>query len=195
MNEIRISFENGRACIHSPYNADYVKSIKKIGGARWNAEDRCWCVPEHMVSAAREILMQTYGYTDQTPNETVTLQLTFNEYQAALREPCTYFGKTVAKAYGRDSGAKVGDDVALISGRIASGGSVKNWTSYIYEGTVVKLYNVNKAIYEREIANISADEITVEIVDESVINEPELRAERERLLQRIAEIDALLNKN
>ena len=56
--------------------------------------------------------------------------------------PVTCCGKTVARAVDRDSGAKVGYDVALLSGHIDSGGSRKNWKTIVEEGSTFKLLNV-----------------------------------------------------
>ena len=100
------------------------------------------------------------------------------------------FGKTIATAYSRDSGAKLGADVALIKGSICSGGSVKNWNTEIDRDTVINLYNVPVTMYEKEKDSYNPEEIKIET---GGADTDRLREEKERLLKRIAEIDELLS--
>jgi hypothetical protein len=70
---------------------------------------------------------------------------------------CSLFGRTIAKAWGRDSDAKLGDDIIWLSGIYRSGGSMKNWKTEIREGNFIiknfplpstELPSVKKAIEE-----------------------------------------------
>jgi len=67
------------------------------------------------------------------------------------------FGRTIACAFGRDSGAKLGDGIIWIYGIKKSGGSVKNWYTEVREATFeiqnfpierTKFADVQKAIEE-----------------------------------------------
>lgn len=64
------------------------------------------------------------------------------------------FGKTIASAYGRDSGAKLGKDAVLIKGNACSGGSVKNWRTIIVAESVILLNNVPRQMYEKKKGSI-----------------------------------------
>jgi len=55
------------------------------------------------------------------------------------RYAVVFMNVKLAVAFGRDSGAKVGYDARLISGKIGSGGSAKNWYCIAYEGSVFEL--------------------------------------------------------
>jgi hypothetical protein len=55
------------------------------------------------------------------------------------RYAVVFMGVKLAVAFGRDSGAKVGYDARMISGKIGSGGSAKNWYCIAYEGSVFEL--------------------------------------------------------
>lgn len=187
---MKIEVKNGVANVYTPYNPDFVKKIKGIGGAKWNGSEKCWAIPETAVKVAREIMDDVYGYSDVKENETISLKITFNESVSERREDVVLFGKILAHAYGRDSGARVGDDVAYISGGATSGGSVKNWRSVVKDGSVAILSNVNKSVYEK--TEIGYD-VTVEIL-ETKVNKQQLLEEKERLLKRIAEIDKLLQE-
>ena len=109
---IKIKIENEKAYIYAPYNKNFVQKIKKIRGI-WNGS--AWVVNYAFVPAVREILKDIYGYDDtDTEIETVTLRITFLESREEYHDDIRLFGKTIASAYGRDSGAKLGEDAALI---------------------------------------------------------------------------------
>ena len=71
MTDIKVEIKNGKANLYTPYNADFVKAIKALGGARWNASSRCWTISESMLPQARKIMMDVYGHTDEEQGETV----------------------------------------------------------------------------------------------------------------------------
>ena len=191
MIEIKIKKET--LLIYTPYNAKFVSAIKKIGGAKWDSVNKCWTAPEEFLDAVREIMTEVYGYSDISKNESISLKLTFNEEVKEDRADVVLFGKILSHATGRDSGARVGDDVAMVKGDIGSGGSVKNWVSVIKEGSTFILKNVNKNIFEKEKDGIKYN-ISIEIVDNAKKSKTELLEEKKRLLERIKEIDELLKE-
>lgn len=188
---IKIKIENEKAYIYTPYNKNFVQRIKKIRGI-WNGN--AWVVNYAFVPAVREILKDIYGYDDtDTEIETVTLRITFLESREEYHDDIRLFGKTIASAYGRDSGAKLGEDAALIKGSAYSGGSVKNWRTIIDAGSVIILNNVPKIMYEKKKELYNTEEIMIEVVEkDDEIDVNKLREEKERLLKRIAEIDRIL---
>lgn len=187
---MKIEVMNGKANVYTPYNPDFVKKVKGIGGAKWNGSEKCWEIPETAIEAAREIMCEVFGYSDVKENETISLKITFNEKVEEPKSDVVLFGKILSHAKGRDTGAKVGDDVAYICGGGTSGGSVKNWYSIVRDGSVAILSNVNKSIYEREKIPYN---VTVEVINESK-SEKDLIEEKERLLKRIAEIEKILGE-
>lgn len=196
MTNINITINNGKANLYTPYNANFVAQIKHIGGAKWDSANRCWTIPADMVDEAREIMVSVYGYCDEQDSaETVTVEInTTDSLWSAERESITMFGKTVAQAWGRDTGAKVGADVAIISGKVGSNGSAKNWVSTVEAGSKIILKNVSKAIYEKEIEATLAKygkDCTIKVIDQNIDREA-LKAEKEKLMARLAEIEKLL---
>ena len=186
---IKITTTEKRACLLTPYNADFVSAIKRIGGAHWERDSRTWSIPVEAIDQAREIMRKVYGEDDRPSAEpSVSVRLTFSEEVTEWHAPVTIMGKTVASAWGRDSGARVGDDVAFVQGRPESGGSVKNWRSIVPAGCVVVLHNVPQAALQMELP----DGVTAEVMQPATIDRTALEAERERLLARLAEIDQLL---
>lgn len=143
---MQIVMTEKHACVFTPYNPDFVERVKGIGNAKWNSH--FWLVPADTVDAVREILRDVYGYDDTMENDTVNLRLTFLEQVSADKAGVTCFAKVLSHAFGRDSGARVGDDVAFIKGGAKSGGSAKNWCSIVEKDSVAMLYNVNRNIYD-----------------------------------------------
>lgn len=81
MTDIKVTIKDGKAELYTPYSADFVKAIKALGGARWNASKRCWTISEDMLPQAREIMMDVYGYTDEEQKEEKAVdEATLEEY-------------------------------------------------------------------------------------------------------------------
>lgn len=180
---------NGSVAVFTPYNATFVGRIKKLSGARWNAGMKAWTVSEAAEEASREIMREVYGRDDR-PTETVTVRIRAKEEYSLWHEPVILWGKTLSSASGRDSGARSGDSVSLVVGKISSGGSVKNWRSVVNEGAEFILENVPAT----SIADVP-EWVEVISVQKNGIDIEALHEERARLMARIAEIDALLGGN
>lgn len=190
MDAFRVSVYEGVASIYTPYNKDFVSRIKLLG-ARWNADARCWQINERAIEDVRNAMREIYGRDDLPITQTVDVELVFSRSFSALREPVTIMGRTIASAYGRDSGARIGDGVMFLSGNPESGGSVKNWNTVIPEGCVIKLPNLPKPAFDNG-KNILPEGVICRIVNESIDRESLLK-EREKLLARLEEIENLLN--
>jgi len=186
---MKITVENGIARIFTPYNAEFVSKVKNIGGRKWDSDNRCWMVPETEIEAVRQYMMDVYGETDlPSEDEKITVKVIFNDEAHGDRESVVLFGKTIARAWGRDSGAKIGEDVTLISGSINSGGSVKNWRTVVKAGSVFTIRNLSKAAL-----NLKTDyDVTAEEVKTGGVDRQALVEEKEKLLARLAEIEKLL---
>lgn len=187
--KVKINEETGKAGIYTPYNPEFVKLIKNIGGARWNGE--CWVIPATEIDIAREYMLDVYGESDISVGENVTIKITAKETLSKERSDVVFANKVLARAWSRDGGARVGADVTLLEGEIDSGGSRNRWDSVVYEGAVFLLRNVNTKVLEKE----DKSKFDVEAVTEQVIDKSALKAEKEKLLKRIAEIDKLLDEH
>ena len=193
MPAIKVEMKGNKAYIKSPYNANFVSRIKLMGG-KWNMDSRRWEIKADALGAAREIMMDIYGETDQEPAaETVTLVIEFSKDVIGRCEPISIAGKTIARAFGRDSGAKIGDDAAFISGEPRSDGSARNWTTVIPAGCVVEVYNVPKSKAD-EFVSASDPRYTIHIKGDVKVDREALMKEREALLARLAEINKILGE-
>lgn len=186
---IKIEIVDTKAYIYTPYNAEFVKAIKGIGGARWNRDKSAWAIPADCADQAREIMRRVYGEDDRPDcGERVDVRLTFDSSVSEWQSAVTIYGKTISRAYGRDSGARCGDDVAFVEGQPESGGSVKNWTSVVPQGSIVVLHNVPATLLDQPLPK----GVRAERLEERKSNRDALMAEKQRLLERIAEIDNLV---
>ena len=188
MCNIKVTIKDGRASVFTPFNRDFVSAIRNVGGRKWDADDKCWTVPEEALPQVRQIMMNIYGETDLPGTcGSVTVKVTFKEEYYERCNDVIIFKKVIASARGRDSGARPGDDVTFIEGEPTSGGSMKNWESVVPAGAVVLLRHVPLSVWEQD---KDSEYYTAEIVDEGKdVKRKELEEEKARLLARIAEID------
>ncbi len=113
------------------YNEKLVAQCHKLGG-KWDSTAAVW-VFSALVADKVEELDEKYNST-LISIEVKVLQK-FYEYESAA----TIAGFTIARAYGRDSGAKIGEGIAFIEGSPDSGGSRKNWATVVKEGSVFRM--------------------------------------------------------
>lgn len=177
-----------------------MQDIKTLGGSRWNGTEGCWVTSAHYIDHVREFMEVHFGESDvASAKTTLTLRLKFIDDMFAERESVVLFGKVLARATGRDSGAFPGDGVAYAEGKPTSGGSRNNWRSIVPEGAELVLYDVPELLYKRDLEKCER-KCTVEIVDtnETASEMETLLAERERLQAQLDEInrqiDALKEK-
>lgn len=185
------NLKNGRVAIDSPYNPEFVTKIKKAGG-RWNPSQKTWEVDERSIDAARTIMREVYGQ-DDLPCETVNVKITIGANSEVYEDkgPVVLFGRIIASARGRDSGARLGDGVSFESGGAHSGGSMKNWYTYLEKESVFTVYDVPVLAVEQKLG-WDDDYGTFEVVKNGN-GKAALEAEKEALLKRLAEIEELLN--
>ena len=124
---------------HFKYNSELIDACRNLGG-RWCADSATW-VFSSIVETEVEELDELYN------SELVTVELTATSNAYAHTEPLQFCGYSIASARGRDSGATLSEGVALISGYVTSGGSMKNWSTEAREGTVLRL-EVPKGLLE-----------------------------------------------
>lgn len=189
---ISIEMYNGRIAVRSPYNTKFMAGAKKLGG-RW--EPPAWTFDMRNEALVRQLCVDVYGTDGVVPADVVSVRVSFSSWESRWHSPIEIFGRTIASASGRDSGARLGDDVALLSGGFTSGGSVKNWgTSVKKEGATVLLHDVPRAAAQ-EYVDHPVSGVVVEILESNPPVTPEasaLMTERARLVARLAEIDELL---
>jgi len=174
--------------MYTPYNRDFVTAIKGVGSARWSADSRAWVCREEDADAAKAILRRIYGEDGESVETRYTVKIRLTEDLRGDRAPVVYMGKQLASARGRDTGARVGEDVILEKGSVISGGSRANWESIAREGAEFSLKHVGQELIDEKMEGVEV----LSIEEETEIDKEALMAEKERLTARIAEIDKML---
>lgn len=124
--------ENFKIKVQTPYNAEFVKKARNIRGS-WDKETSEWVFDDSVEDYVKDALMECYGTTGEGIVEICSI-LIKDKYICGDKGPAELFGRTIARAFGRDSGAKLGDDIIWISGDYNSSGSMKNWSTRV-DGT------------------------------------------------------------
>lgn len=185
--------DNNKIEIYTPYNRTFVSKIKRINGAKWSYNKGCWEVDKIEIGVVRKFLMDCYGENDIEFAEKVDIKVKFLQQVEERWKGIELFGRTIAYAYGRDSGAKMGDKVTCISGICTSGGSAKNWTTIICKGAEFIIRDVAKNTiteYDKEIFEIEINEKANTNEDKIV----ELEEQKKELQKKIKKINEQLRK-
>ncbi len=189
---MKVKFENGKFKVWADYNAQFVNAARKLAG-KWNATSKSWDFDERNAELVRPVLFDFYGTDGESTPDTVSVKICFEEDFSKLTEPVTVCGRVIARAFGRDSGARLGDGIVMVSGSIDSGGSVKNWRTEISAGSVFIIHDFPR----NRIQDIGFTVLEVieraELPNAPVIDRDALREEKERILKRLAEIETILS--
>jgi hypothetical protein len=182
---IKIEKKESKIVAVSPYNPDLPSAARNLGG-KWDGSS--WAFDARYEDDVRKLYKEIYGTDGTNAGELVDIRVTVNEDWKEWRSGLFLFGRQVARAFGRDSGARLGNGIVLKKGSASSGGSMKNWKTEIAEGSIFEMTDVPKAAVDN---NGAPEELTVEIIGQNIDREA-LEKERAKLVARIAEIDALL---
>lgn len=178
--------ENGLIKVQSDYNRDYISRAKAIQG-RWNAP--YWVFPEENINELRELLLDVYGECGELAEEapvTVTVDLDLDKYSYGAEVTIGSF-VAVKRRY-RDSEVIYADNVMLISGGFTpTGGSARHPTVYHEQGTIIRVKNIPVKLYEK-----IKNEAGVTLYKAPAPDKAALIKERNRLLARLAELNALI---
>lgn len=191
MSTIKITRTESTISVSTPYSPELPQRAKQLSG-RWDREAAVWVFPIQAEPQVKALYMDVYGMWDSVESDTVTVVCRNDNEYSVTCDSIVLHGRVVARATGRDSGAKTADGIVLLSGKFRSGGSVKNWRTVCDEGTTFKILNVPRAKADQMVSGDSWCKCSIE--EPTTVDRAALMAERERLLARIAEIDLLLNK-
>lgn len=188
MSEIvKIDTRDGKVYASSPYHPAFVSRARKLGG-KWKAAFKAWEFDARDEDRVRAACMEVYG-TDGTGVATVTLRVECVKEWSGYQSGLFLAGREVVHATGKLSGAKLGSGVVLLSGRIASGGSHKNWYTIAMEGAVLEIRDLPLPAAEKALA-ADYEGLRLSLVPptdaEKVVR---LREERNRIEHRLQEIN------
>lgn len=143
-HDIRLVVDSGTVKVASPYNSCFVTKARGLKGT-WDKGQ--WLFNTSVAGHVKNAMLECYGVTGETPYEIVTLVVSgYDDYER--QKGIELFGRPIAKAFGRDSGAKAQDGIFLIEGQFTSGGSVKNWQT-VAKNATFEIHNYPKAALNR----------------------------------------------
>jgi hypothetical protein len=152
--------EKNQIICDTPYNPYFVADLKKSipnGSKKWDAENRVWIIEGNCEKTLNNLLAKHYNYQIGSKNIKIKLTALKDDYEYC--DSVRVAGFPIARAWGRDSGARVCENVVLISGSIKSGGSMKNWCTKVAAGAVFEM-----TIPESAVENIDKEIWKVEII-------------------------------
>lgn len=188
--QITIEKNGSTIAVSAPYNSLFVTGAKPLNG-KWN--NNRWIFDAREEALVRALCQEHYGTDGISAPDLVTIRIRWGSMAYTDHGPLSIRGRPLARAFGRDSGAKLADGVVVIEGGFDSGGSMKNWDTRCRPGTTVLVHDVPRSVAEGAIAAQSADDnrqVSIECAEKPPL--ADLSAERERLMERLAEIDAAI---
>lgn len=163
VNDIQIIRHFTTLNVVTPYSHEFLRHVKLLGG-KWDSNTKSWELPIDAEKELRKTLIAIFGKDDH-PVELVTVHVNVKQDLFAERMGIEWWGRIIAYATGRDSGAKPGAKVAFCNGSPPpeSGGSRARWKTIIREGTELDVYDVPvRAVYSRRYAGIEVSAYTKE---------------------------------
>jgi len=175
----------------TPYHPHFPKVAKTLGG-KWDAGSRAWTFDPRDEQRVRDLCIDVFG-TDGDPNERlVTVRITALKDLRNWCAPIYFAGREVAFARGRDSGGRPSEGTVLLSGKLRSAGSMRNWYTVIDAGTALEVRDIPYRAVEPHLTEEDGDEWRVEILDPETEQVKALLAEKAALEARLAEVISLL---
>ena len=191
---ISITRTGSTISVASPFHPAFVRRAKELGG-KWDAAAKVWTFDARDEDDVRALCRQVYGTDGSDGAKMVDLRIQFKDGARAGQRAVYVCGREIARAWGRDSGAKLGEGVKLVGGKITSGGSMKHWVTIVEPGSIFVLRDVPEEKARAEAEACNTDEFSIEILPSApaAVDVSALQAEREKLVARLAEIDAILS--
>lgn len=180
MSNVKLVVTDKSVTVESPFNGIFVEHARRLGG-KWD-ESR-WSFDIRELADVKELCMLAFG-TDGERLDQVDVEVTVNnDGFYAHTSALTLYGYTLARAFGRDSGAKIMYEGLIIKkGGFDSAGSAKNWCTQAKEGTVFVMRDVSRESVEM----FSHESLTVRIVS---VNKNSTDFDRAELIKELAEIE------
>ena len=190
---IKIKENDKKIEVYTPYNREFVKKIKRISSAKWSYNKGCWEVDKIEIGVIRQFMMDCYGENDIEFAEKVDVKVKFLQTVEEYYKGIELFGRTIAYAFGRDSGAKLGDNITCINGEYRSGGSVRNWKTIIDVDSEFIIRDVAK----NTITDYDKELFEIEIIEKANTNDDKiemLEQQKKELQKKIKKINEEIRK-
>lgn len=147
--------EEGIVSIKHRYNSLLVEKCRELGG-KFDNEAIAWIFSKIVEDKVEEL---EFLYNHDIVSVEIISKTDIFKGQDAIN----FLGYPIAKATGRDSGAIVCNDVSMISGKIDSAGSVKNWSTEIRKDSCFRLH-ISKNLLEN-LTDVLKEKWDIKIID------------------------------
>ena len=127
----------------SPYDPGFPAGAKQLGG-RWDPAEHCWLFDPRDEQRVRDLCKRIYGTDGSAGLKTLTVRIDMDKYFGRKRYGAAVYalGRQIARVFGRDSGARLGAGVVVITGALSSGGSRKSPDVTWPDGTIIEVRDV-----------------------------------------------------
>lgn len=185
---VSISRTEKTISVNAEYNSVFVPLARNLGGKFTSGN---WMFDIRDEASVLEACYRCYGDDGIRKNQCdVRISVQDRPEMGQHNAPIAVFGKTIARAYNRDSGAKITTGVVIESGGFDSGGSMKNWRTICKENTVFIVRDVSRVLVDE---HDQTDVFTVEILaSQKPVSKADLLKEKASLEARLAEINQKL---
>lgn len=183
---IKIKTDEKYITVESPYNSEFITKARNLAG-KWVSPS--WVFDIRNENDVRNACLEYYGSDGLGNADVVDVQVVIRDDLYCTGSPITLFCRVLAEAFGRDSGAKLGDGIVLKEGGFDSGGSAKNWCTSANENTVLIMRDVSRKLVEQHDDETFKVDIIQAKPEEYRIR---LQNEKKHLLLRLDEIEKLL---
>ena len=187
---VTVTTDTVSCTLAGPSAAELPHYAKTIGGW-WNPTDKVWTFDVRDEARVRALAVKLYGTDGSGDMPTITVRIPvpapFTPYRY---QELVLAGRTLAFRPGRDTPVRYADEVVLVSGGFPPrGGSVKKPVlGEARADTLLEVRDVPLAVGLQMIEEAGGGEL----VDGAAERRAALTAERDRLLTRLAAIDAEL---
>lgn len=180
--DVSIQEVDGRLYLVSPYDRECIRDLKAIGG-RWDPARKAWSFDPRDKTRVEGIAGRYFGYRADASGETVTIRFKASDHDKY--GVIMFANRTIARRAGRDAPVDMAEGAVVVEGRWKhSGGSRTNPDVGETSGIVIELRDIPVEMLETE------PDDSYEVVDGDPLKA--LREERDRLMERIQEIDRQL---
>jgi len=194
METVTVNMDGETCSVKSPYNSDFVARARNLSG-KFDRGLTVWKFPASQEQRVRDLCREIYGTDGNTDIPTITLRLTLKDADRwAAGSEIELCGRRIAVAFGRDSGARIAENVVVLSGGFGSGGSRKNYRVTVEDGTEIELLEVPRPAAERLLSELEENKwiLSARIVEPEKIDRDALIRERAQIIARLEEINGLL---
>jgi len=123
--KIKVTQNQNKVIVESPYNYQFVKAARAAGG-QWDKAARVWVFEDEGIDIIRDLVRRHYGMTGDEATETVVVSPPDNVYNDN-KVKLPLIDRPVLVRSGRDAPVEPGKGVVILEGKFPSSGGSKKY--------------------------------------------------------------------